>query len=590
MTPWKVFFDAVSSIFLGIGLPSGDVGTDVNLGARLILNGHPNWAMFVLAPVITSTFFTLFACRRLENRNWLCYIPLVVMQIYPQFCVLRLLRQWWKGDINQTRFIGARDNLDGGLGCIESYLESVPQAFIQTAFFVVANSLTSTVTRLCYNDKARSCDAVLNQACMLQKRCSDMGFDGNHCNPVGFGSDVGFQQTNCNPSQTSINYHYKSYANIKTCKEKTINCTEMFQICIQPFYECLSRCETKLTSEIDEMDEQALYQMISNVENYSNFSPHFLAIEYGASREDLQNIQLYLLFIGDKAVFLGTYAISVFAAAYGVTKFFRLSYSRHCDTMYDSNHGVNPRTFIVTFVITTMYLLAKGFALAAFVMINENSMATNVTLWSLYCMLPSFAFAIVVIFGRTFYRIKFKGFTIFNNYSLSIFLKEPPVIGASVVTPFMYSPKSVEKLREVEASNRNQRIMYTSKLIFFQIDYGFSYFNNFIGIFVGTIGLILKTDQKLQVLLPSAVLFFIITTVLLYIVAVLDNGGSKKCFEHATNKSDCIECTEKYGLYIKDYKLDLVCASHKIAIPCEECEKLGIRVHPFGCQGCGKYN
>ena len=33
------------------------------------------------------------------------------------------------------------------------------------------------------------------------------------------------------------------------------------------------------------------------------------------------------------------------------------------------------------------------------------------------------------------------GFTVYNNYSLSILLKEPPVVGAPIVTPFVYATK-----------------------------------------------------------------------------------------------------------------------------------------------------
>ena len=97
-------------------------------------------------------------------------------------------------------------------------------------------------------------------------------------------------------SQPNISYHYNSNQKIQTCKEKTNNCTKMFDLCIQPFYQCLGRCEENLTSQIDQMDELEFYQGL--IGNHSNYSDNFLSSGYGASKEDLQGIQLYLLFIG----------------------------------------------------------------------------------------------------------------------------------------------------------------------------------------------------------------------------------------------------------------------------------------------------
>ena len=543
----------------------------------IYLYGHPKWAMCVLAPVVMNTFFTLFACSRIDKDKWLWYIPLVFLQVYPQYCVVRIVLQYISSKLDREHFIEKRNQLDGGLGCLESYVEAVPQAFIQTAFFTIANSLTLTVTRLCYNDEVRSCAEFLDQTCMIQKRCSDMGFDGNHCNPVGFGINW-FQPMVGSDIQSNINYHYNSYEKIKTCKEQTHNCTKMFELCIQPFYQCLGRCEENITNQIHQMNELDFFQNI--IENNSNHSDNFLSIEYGASKEDLQSIQLYLLFIGDKATFLCTYAISIFAAAYGVTKFFRLSYCRHCDKIDYSNYGLNLYTFALTFIITTMYLLAKGFALALFMLINENNMATNVTLWHLYCMVPSFIFANFSFFGRSFYQNKCKGLGLIKH-PLTIFLKEPPLIGASLVTPFMYSPKYVDRSEEIaismdelgEIRNKKQSVIFTSKMIFSHVDYKLSYANNLICICAGSIGIIFHTDHKLEVVLPAITLFLIITTFLLYFISKLDNGGSKKCFEHCFEKWECVECTKRYGLYIEDYKRNLICTSHRLDIPCSICGK-----------------
>ena len=141
-------FHGFWTVIFNMGLPSFDVYSDLYLGIRLYMNGHPNWALSVLMPMFLNMFFTIFACIRIEGKKFVCYLPLVIFQIYPQFLVVRILLQWSKGKITRDKFLEARDNLDGGIGCFEPYLESVPQAFIQTAFFVVANSLLATTERL----------------------------------------------------------------------------------------------------------------------------------------------------------------------------------------------------------------------------------------------------------------------------------------------------------------------------------------------------------------------------------------------------------------------------------------------------------
>ena len=68
MTLHKQILDVINTLFLGIGLPSADVGTDINLGVALIINGHPRWAMWVLAPVFMNMFFTFLRVQDLKEK------------------------------------------------------------------------------------------------------------------------------------------------------------------------------------------------------------------------------------------------------------------------------------------------------------------------------------------------------------------------------------------------------------------------------------------------------------------------------------------------------------------------------------------
>lgn len=177
-------FTALWTVALNIGLPSFDVYSDIYLGIRLYMNGHPKWALSVLMPMFLNMFFTIFACIRIEGKKFVFYLPLVFLQIYPQFLVVRILLKWAKGKFDRDDFLIERDSLDGGIGCFEPYLESVPQAFIQTAFFVVANSLSATTERLCYNEINSPCHQFDN--CSSLYKCSNIGYDSNNCKPIGF--------------------------------------------------------------------------------------------------------------------------------------------------------------------------------------------------------------------------------------------------------------------------------------------------------------------------------------------------------------------------------------------------------------------
>ena len=117
-----------------------------------------------------------------------------------------------------------------------------------------------------------------------------------------------------------------------------------------------------------------------------DYKDHFLFVQYAASIYDFKSIQLYLLFIGNPASFYLTYIISIVAACYGITKFFRLSRAKIIRDKFLT------RSFAGTSFLTALYVGAKGWMLASFMLVWQNTMITNVTWWLVFCMLPSFSF------------------------------------------------------------------------------------------------------------------------------------------------------------------------------------------------------
>lgn len=511
----------ITTIF-GIGLPSFDIGSDIYLALRLLQNGHPNFAFCVLFPVLTNTVFTIFVCVNLEKRKCWRYLPLVFLQIYPQFCTARLLYKWARGEMGIDEFKCQRDSLDGGLGCVEPYMESVPQAFIQTAIFAVAYNLSTTATRLCYNENARSCRPF--DTCSDLKKCSAIGHDNNNCDPVGFQP-----------------YSYKSNDEILDCKNKTQLCATDFEDCIEPFFDCIRNCTANLTEQILKIDETELYESYAN--DNTNWTNHFLASEYNSTLVDTKSVQLYLLFVGDKNTFMATYSISIFAAAYGATKFLRLGYARHCA-------GID-RAYIGSFLNTLYYLLLKGYALAMFVKNNENEMKENVQSWLLFCVLPSFAFQFIVIIVTAGYSVCSNGcygvFCLFPCYSFKVIFQEPSIIASSVVAPYIYSSKVMNGVTRVE-----NNVSYHYAMACFQLNVPLTCINHFIVGAFTTAGLIYWTHFDLAITVICSVVILIVHGGLLYVCILVGQNivGDIHCLRHNTSMEDCSECIKLHGFYI----------------------------------------
>ena len=474
---------------------------------QLILNGHPLWSLWVLCPVIVNTFFMLFACARLEKRYWYLYTPLVLFQIYPQFCVARIILKLAGKNINDNDFRKERDDLDGSVGFLGA-LQSIPQSFIQTAFFTISNSLHTTLTRLCYNEKVPSCKEY--DICPTEIRnvstCSNFTYQTSNCNKVEYQP-----------------YHYNSYEEMDKCKDRIYDCTRRFEDCLKKengLEDCLNQCKTNLTKIIKGMDLEVFMERFLG----KGARDIDLSVDYGASQEDLKIIQLDLLYDDHCYAFLFTFAISVIAAVYGVTKFFRFSYSRHCDKLVKSNltitgereeyknQGLNIISFLMTFTMSGMYLCGKALALAAFMWVNENTMGQNVAWWVFFCMIPSFIFALVVIFGRTCYKTDhqcLKGYPVYNNWSFRIFFKAPAVIGIPTVTPFTYKTKTVGVTRIEDLDDDDKRYMHHESMVaYFVLGYRLSYINNLLTIFFTSIGLMTIAHLETVLVGTISTIFF----------------------------------------------------------------------------------
>ena len=385
----KVAAEIMKTAAFGIVLPTGDVGTDIYLSARLFFSGHPHWALSALMPILPNLFFTLLACSRVEKRNWLCYLPLVLLQIYPQFCMTRLLFKWGMKRLNRKQFVENRDKLDCDLGTLEPYLESIPQVFIQTAFFT---TLFAT-TRMCSNLNHVPCERLDNECLELSSKLYSSMCQNEIAARIA-----------C-PDEKNL---YLSYVR---------GSLEYYNMRWNTTMEYMEKWNTTL-------------------EKYYFTMP----IKYTASREDFEYIQLYGLVIGDMATFGVTYGISIFAAAYGVTNFFRL----HRERFRNGDLELTDCNIIGMLLLNVFHIVLKGVALSIFILARENEMATSATWWFVFNMMPSSILSILANFFNAYQieseksstRSVFK-FPVSIKQTFSLFLKMPQILIIPAVTPFV---------------------------------------------------------------------------------------------------------------------------------------------------------
>ena len=166
------------------------------------------------------------------------------------------------------------------------------------------------------------------------------------------------------------------------------------------------------------------------------------------------------------------------------------------------------------------YIITKGSLLAAFLLVWENEMHVNVIWWMIFCMLPSFIFAIIVIFGSTCYKTKLRACgteSIYSNYSLSLVLEEPPIAIVPVVTPFVFRTKMIRQIIWHENESSKMKRNLHGKVVFGDVSAWFEFngtctcINHCIMTICSAVGLILKAQMKIEVIIPISLLFLVIT-------------------------------------------------------------------------------
>ena len=542
----KAIQTVLFSILFGMLLPSGDAGTDIRLGVDLYINGQPKWAFAVLSPVFLNTIFTIMACRQMEKQNngvsWIAYLPLVFLQVYPQFCVGRLLAKYFANKIDLEEFISSQNGMDGGLGCVEPYCESVPQMFIQTAIFAHVHNLTPMLTRLCFTE--------LDESCNRYPECDDMYDCGK--DPYATG--------------------YERYTRIMSVGFSKENCTLQFEECIKPFKNCIEECKVNITAKIMALDERILYSMMNNSTAYPD---NQLLQGFNTTMDDIKDIQMYRLVIGNYELFTSTYVLSIIAAAYGISKFFRLGHARIIH---------NTVELVSTSVVNMVFLILKVIVLSSLVLGKRESLTKSSLWFFLITMLPTtllvLVFTIIVPSIRMYQRVgKFQ-----LGYIGNMILKQPCIILAPHVSPFFFTLGEIYVIEKPVIVTADEN--YVVPLDCFGT-YSVSQFLTCVNSIVSFTFMIILICMKGYWITDGWKVVTCVTTAFIIIAAgfvfiMMTHGHietSSDCIEHY--EVQCMKCIRKYGFYVERFKLVEVCVLHtnkkprEYVIPTKDCKICG---------------
>ena len=114
------FSDALFAFLFGVGLPSWDVYSDMIFAVTLAINGHPNFSLAMLMPVLLAMLFILPHWWNNEKKTTSCNkiftFALVLLQFYPQWKMLNVLYiGLWKKD---AKWKEEKERVQGNIGSL----------------------------------------------------------------------------------------------------------------------------------------------------------------------------------------------------------------------------------------------------------------------------------------------------------------------------------------------------------------------------------------------------------------------------------------------------------------------------------------
>ena len=132
----ELFKDAFILFATSILLPSFDIYSDISLSYSLIFatyepycgleaKNHYLYGSSMLIPIIAANLFTIPHWLKRENtwKKRLFTIPFLILQFWPQWQVLKVIKLMWQKDV---RWREEKEQLEKEISSIEPFLESLP--------------------------------------------------------------------------------------------------------------------------------------------------------------------------------------------------------------------------------------------------------------------------------------------------------------------------------------------------------------------------------------------------------------------------------------------------------------------------------
>ena len=115
-------------VILNVGLPTGDVFSDMLTMMTLYQSGHPFFASALLTPFLLNVAFTTFSWWRIDSnkeKRWTWI--LLLFQLWPQYRAMKIIFKIFKGD---STYKEEKDLYERDISILEPFLESVPTVWI----------------------------------------------------------------------------------------------------------------------------------------------------------------------------------------------------------------------------------------------------------------------------------------------------------------------------------------------------------------------------------------------------------------------------------------------------------------------------
>ena len=291
--------------------------------------------------------------------------------------------------------------------------------------------------------------------------------------------------------------------------------------------------------------------------------------------------------------------ISILAAAYGISKFFRLGHARVVKKL------VSP-DFLFICLANTTFLVLKGVVLADILREHdkERSLSESILWWLLFTMIPTtilvISFTVIkpcVLLYQKLGKFRF-------NAVADIILKQPSLILCPHITPFLFTlgdmklvdtqPENVintlEIIHQGDQYPIKERTKYLSCMGTYSLSGKLTVTNALLTAIFTTILLSWK-GHWIDSVWQTFFCIFIVFAIILFFGGLYiclpgseDLSSLSECIEHSAK--NCLECTKIYGFFAEDYKRIIPCKYHENRKPydyatemidCESCKDIAVR-------------